>query len=93
MDKDKLRKAMIEAMPDSISGDIKIDIANIMMKVMDAVDGKSTMGTMIALDILKDMYEQNLTETIKGKFGDGSEIHKMVVSASLMAKDDSGTVH
>jgi len=90
MDKQQLRKAMIQAMPDSVPGDIKEDIASIMMKVMDAVDGESTMGIVIALDVLKDMYEHNLTESIKEKFGEGSEIHKMVMDAALVTSE---TIH
>jgi hypothetical protein len=93
MDKDKLREAMIKAMPDSIANDVKEDISNIMLKVMAAVDGESTMGTMIALDILKDMYEHNFTETIKEKFGEDSELHKMAKEAALMSSNTPGTIH
>lgn len=94
MDKEKLREAMIQAMPDNIQDVIKENIADIMLKVMDAVDGESTLGTLIALDILKDMYAHNLTEIAKDKFGEDSELHKKVKEAALMASDDpSGTIH
>ena len=93
MNKKELHKAMIENMPDFISDNIKEDIANIMMKIMEAIDGESTMGIVIALDVLKDMYLQNLSETIKEKFGEDSDIHKMVKAAALMSEDIPGTIH
>lgn len=93
MDKEKLREVMIKAMPDSISNDIKADIANIMLKVIDAVEGESSMGIVIALEVLKDMFLDTFVETVKEKFGEDSEPHKKVKEAALMSSDASGTIH
>lgn len=93
MDKDKLREAMIQAMPDSISNHIKADIANIMLKVIGAVEGESSMGIVIALDVLKDMFLDTFVETVKEKFGEDSEPHKKAKEAALMSSDASGTIH
>jgi len=93
MDKEKLREAMIQAMPDSVPSHIKADIANIMLKVINAVEGESTMGIVIALDVLKDMFQDTFVETVKDKFGEDSELHKKAKEAVLMSSDTSGTIH
>ena len=93
MDKEKLREAMIKAMPDNIQGDIKENIADIMLKVIGAVEGESTLGIVIALDVLKDMFQDTFVETVKEKFGEDSEFYKKAKEAVLISSDTSGTIH
>lgn len=92
MDKEKLLKAMIESMPDSLTQEVKEDIAKIMMKVMEAVEGESIMGGIIALDILKSFLEDSLKVELKSVVKVDKNLDE-IFNMFMNTDEGSGTVH
>jgi len=78
--KDVIYKAISDITPEHVDEKIKEDITRIAIKIIECVDGESTLGTFISLHILEEVFRGLLMERSQKIFGANSSFEKFMQS-------------